>query len=89
MRKCLHFLYEESYGFFFGEVGRVNDPEGLLQTSDLDKNFQVCDKLNNPSDIRSLLRKLRLPAPREIPLGFLVTGEPLSLLKVKIDILYV
>ena len=33
-----------------GEVGCFSNPEGLLQTSGLDKNFQVGDKLDNPSD---------------------------------------
>ena len=57
MRKCLHFLYEESYGFFFGEVGRINDPEGLLQTCGFDGNFKLVQPLTTPQSDGVLQRQ--------------------------------
>ena len=54
MRKCKHFLYEESVGFFFGEVGRVSDPEGLLQIGGLDENSEFAEKPTPPQSPTSV-----------------------------------
>ena len=43
-----------------GEVGCFSNPEGLLLTCGLDKNFLVGDKLDNPSDIRGIAKAIPL-----------------------------
>ena len=43
-----------------GEVGCFSNPEGLLLTCGLDKNFLVGDKLDNPSDIQGIAKAIPL-----------------------------
>ena len=69
MRKCKHFLYEESYGFLTllesakaspvqGEGDRRKAVVGLLQTCGFDENSKFAQTLNNPSDRRGIAKAI-------------------------------